>query len=251
MNPPPASSETNASSRTRPLLLRALAFSVVSAFLVSPALATVKVDKKPPVVERKTFDPRHPPKEMPTLHAGEDAVTSYELDSTTEISVSITKHDLPGGKCRMVYFVRSVKVTMTCHITVWLPEGASVKLKAHEEGHREITETEYKTAEVPVRKLAEKVDGRNVVGEAEDCEKAANEKLEALNRTIGEGYRHAVVEPTGRVQAIYDELTAHGTKTDPDEKTAIRQSFEKQTEEAKQAAKAAATRPATKPAKGS
>lgn len=239
---------------TRRFPLPAVVLALAGLVLVLPAAVArgeVKVEKKPAVVEYKTFDPANPPSDMPKLNEGETAATTYAFGCEGAVSVEMTQRILPNDKSFITYRVRKVTATLSLHIVVWLPEGANDKLKAHEEGHRQIAEKTYETADAVVRKVALKIDGRRVGGDGsslEAAEKKANEAIASLNNQLTVGYREQVTGPTDRVQVIYDELTAHGTKPTPDEPTAIKLAFEKQAAEAKLGPKGPATKPATRPA---
>jgi len=222
-----------------------------------PAAAEVKVERKPAVVERKTFDPANHPKEMPELHGGELAVTVSQYDCVIGVSTEMTQRMLPKNRALVTYGVRRMTASLSLKITIWLPENASEKLKAHEEGHREIAERAYQNGEPLARKAANRIDGRRVAGEGDTLDKAeaiANAKVKGLSDEFTKAYREALVIPANRVQNLYDELTAHGTKADPDEKRAVQLAFEKDAEEQKKGAgkppatNASTSRPATRPA---
>ena len=212
-----------------------------------PAAAQVKVEKKPPDVEHKTFDPKSPPKDMPELGHGEVALCVSGFSCDTKVQVAESLIPLANGKTRVVFTVKSVTPVVGLKVVIWLPEGATDKVKAHEEGHRQIAERAYQGAEAAAKQAAAKLVGRRVIAEErvpDDAEKAAGEQLRALNQQVADAYLEVVKAPTDRVQELYDDLTAHGTKETPDEATAIRLAFDRQAEEAK----AAATKPTTKPA---
>src|SRR4051794_35341019 len=250
MTPRPTGSSVADSRRAFAILC------VLALFIIArPAAAEVKVERKPPGVERKTFDRANPPKEMPELHGGELAQTVSQYDCVMGVSTEMTQRMLPKNHALVTYSVRRVTASLSLKITIWLPEGATEKIKAHEEGHREIAERAYQNGEAPARKAAAKIDGRRVVADADSLDKAeqmANAKVKGLSDEFTKAYREALVIPANRVQDIYDELTGHGTKKDPDEKRAIELAFQKEAEEAKKgtgkpAAAAGATRPATRP----
>jgi hypothetical protein len=243
--------------RTPPALLRTAAaalFPLALLALARPAAAEVKVEKKPPVVEHKTFDPANKPKEMPELHGNELAATTSQYDCTMGVSTEMTQRLLPNNHALVAYSVRRVTVSLTLKITVWLPDNASERIKAHEEGHREIAERGYAKGDELARKAANRIDGRRVVGDAESPDKAeqiANGKVKGLSEEFTKAYREALVIPVTRVQDLYDEITAHGTKAEPDVKTAIDMAFARQAEEAKKGTgkpTAAGARPSTRPA---
>ena len=216
-----------------------------------PARGAVTVQKKPAVVEHKTFDPSDKPAEMPPLHAGELAVTSSQFDCSAEVQILPRRSKTRGGRHTMSYTVNGVKMTIELKVVVWNPTNAPEKLKAHEEGHREISETIYKTADAQAKAVAQKLDGRRVVGEGDTpaaAQKAADEAMQAANKQVCEEYMELTSRAGVRVQGIYDDLTGHGTKPIV-EKDAIQQAFAKDAEAQKRAKDEAATAPATKPAR--
>lgn len=236
----------------RPLVRIALLLSGIAlcgSAVASSAQAAVKVEKAPAVIERKTFDPDRPPTNMPPLKDGELAVTASSFECSAQVTYTPRRREMGNGNCRMTYHIDGLVVKIALHVTVWLPENAPDKLKAHEEGHREISERFYANAEKAAKLAGEKLDGRNIEATAPDCEKAASEKLAVANRGVAESFLKQVSAPSTRVQNIYDEVTAHGTRP-VDEATAIKQAIAQQAEEAKQAEKTAprsgaTTRPTT------
>lgn len=221
-------------------------------FVANTARAEIKVEKKPPVVEYNTFDPANPPAAMPKLAEGEEAITWTEFGCNAGLSVQMTQRVFPDkDRTVLTYRVQRVTTTLTLKIVVWLPEGASDKLKAHEEGHRKIAERAYEGAEAAAKAAAAKVDGRRVAGEGPSidvAEKKANAQIAELNDKLAVAYREAISDAAQRTQDIYDELTDHGRKATPTEAEAITQAFQRQNVEAKEAAKRPATRPVTRPA---
>jgi hypothetical protein len=218
----------------------------------SAARGGVTVQKKPMVVERKTFDPNDKPAEMPPLSPSELAVTSSQFDCATEVQIVPRRSKARGGKHTLSYTVHGVKVVLQLKVVIWNPANAAAKLKAHEEGHREISETIYKAAEVHAKAAAQKLDGRRIVGEGDTpaaAQKAADEALQAANRQVCEEYMDLTSRAGVRVQNLYDELTGHGTRP-LGEKEAVEQAFAKDAEEQKKQGKPPAlAQPATKPAR--
>lgn len=224
----------------------------------SAAQAAVKVEKTTPVVERKIFDPNDPPKDMPPRKGEEAALCVYEMTCPTNISVEAVARVGPGDKTTVLFNVRGVTCTLGLKVTIWVPSNATEKLIAHEDGHREIAERWYEKADAVIRTAAGKIDGKRAVGQnrsIDEAQRIAGEQLKALNQQIADAFKSQVTDPADRVQALYDEITEHGKRATPDERTAIRQAFDRQAAEAKaeEARKAAeakrpATRPATKPA---
>lgn len=243
-------------SRRRPhpsVVVRTMA-ALVLLLSAAAASADVKVEKRPATVEYKTFDPASPPAGMPAVAAGEHGVTVWELPCDVNFMAEATQRVMPNDKSFVTYRVRQVAVTLSLKVVVWLPAGAGERLKAHQEGHRQIAERAYETADAQARQAAGKIDGRRVGGEGPSLEvagKKAADLVSGLNGQLTAAYRDAVIVPTTRVQEIYDDLTAHGAKATPDVVAAVKSAFEQQAIEAKRRPKGspatAAARPATKP----
>jgi hypothetical protein len=207
------------------------------------ARGAVTVQKKPAVVEYKTFDPNDKPAEMPPLNPGELAVTSSQFDCAAEVQILPRRSKTRGGRHAMSYTVNGVKMMIELKVVVWNPANATEKLKAHEEGHREISETIYKTAEAQAKAVAQKLDGRRIVGEGDTpaaAQKAADEAMQAANKQVCEDYMELTSRAGLRIQAAYDDLTGHGTRPIA-EKDAIQQAFAREAEKGK----APRTRPTT------
>jgi hypothetical protein len=233
------------------LMPPAMLVAILVALGAPAADGAVTVQKKPAVVEHKTFDPNDKPAEMPPLNSGELAVTSSQFDCAAEVQILPRRSKTRGGRHTLSYTVNGVKMTIELKVVVWNPANATAKLKAHEEGHREISETIYKTAEAHAKSAAQKLDGRRIVGEGDTpaaAQKAADEAMQAANKQVCEEYMQLTSRSGVRVQAIYDDLTGHGTKPIA-EKEAIQQAFAKEAEEQNRAKGDAATAPATKPAR--
>jgi hypothetical protein len=240
---------------TCPVRPFALLSALATAFLALGPLSArgaVTVQKKPAVVERKTFDPNDKPAEMPPLSSGELAVTSSQFDCATEVQLVPRRSKTRDGRHSMSYTVHGVKMMLELKVVIWNPANASEKLKAHEEGHREISEMIYKTAEVHAKAAAQKLDGRRIVGEGDTpdaAREAADEAMQEANRQVCEEYMDLTSRAGVRVQNIYDDLTAHGARP-LGEKEAIQQAFAKDAEEQKKLGKPPAlAQPATKPAR--
>lgn len=233
-------------TRFAPLLAWALLLAGASA-----AGGAVTVQKKPVVVERKTFDPDDKPAEMPPLNGGELAVTVSHFDCAAEVQLLTRRSKTRDGRHAHTYTVQAVRMVLGLKVVIWNPTNASAKLKAHEEGHREISEGVYKAAEAHAKAAARKLDGRRVVGEGDTpaaARKAADEAMGAANNQVCQEYMDLTSRAGVRVQNAYDELTGHGAKA-IGEKEAIRQAFHKEAEEQKQAKANGATLPATRPAR--
>ncbi len=240
--------------RIRPLrrLWRAAAMAALAVPLAvhTPAArATIKIDKKPPEVTHREFDPANPPADLPHLEHGEDAVTRIEFETKLGEAYSpAAPRPVDGGNVSESLLVSSVNITITASIVIWTPIRASEKLKAHEEGHRLIAEKVYATADKVARAAADLVDGRHVVGIGATESEATSAAMTEAQKRITDAYSAQVSKAADRINQIYDALTAHGTRIDPDEKKAIDLAFAQYAEEVKAQTKNAASRPSSRPA---
>lgn len=201
----------------------------------------VVIERSPPDVQQRSFDPKNPPPEMPALRAGEAAVTESNFSCQTVIAATIIDQLPSAAGCTATVRITSVKTTIKLGIVIWLPEGGSRKLTAHEEGHRAIDERFYAGAEEVARRLSEAMIGQRRVGKGRDCDAAAQAAIKEAGDQLCSDYMAAVQYPATRVQALYDEITDHG-RNRIRETTAIQRAVDQQEREA--AEKAATTKPA-------
>jgi hypothetical protein len=222
---------------------------------VATGRASVKVTHNPAEVEHKTFDPKNPPTDLVGLNH-EAAVTVSEFDLKIGLGVQPgEKRPLRNGKCQESLTIASVTLTLGLKVTVWLPDNANEKLKAHEEGHLLMTEKVYaERADKAARAAGALIDGRRFTAEAENCDdvdKAVEQTIGEANQKVYHGYLSKTADVSARAGEIYDDITRHGARADIDEKTAAAQAFDRQALEEKQSANPPTTHPAgatTKPA---
>jgi hypothetical protein len=138
----------------------------------------IVIERTPPDVQTRTFDPKNPPPEMPPLREGEAAVTQSSFTCQTLIAATIIDQHRTSQGCTATVRVTSVKTTITLGITIWLPVKGSKKLTAHEDGHRLIDETFYDGAEAVARRLSMEMLGQRRVGKGSDCDTAAQTAME-------------------------------------------------------------------------
>jgi hypothetical protein len=187
----------------------------------------VAVERKPPVVEHKTFDPANRPAEMPPLKGTEVAITQSQFECGVGVTYQVISRKQKSDGCKVSLKVRGITATLQLKIVIWVPEGVTPKVVAHEEGHRQIVERVYQQAEKVARTIAKSLDGKAVTGEGSDCQAADKQANQSIASKFCESYLDQTARPSARINEIYDDLTAHGTKTEPAEDEAIRQAFEK------------------------
>jgi hypothetical protein len=210
------------------ITLQMLIAAALLAAGASPASAAIRTTKKPPVVKHKEFDPQHPGPDTPRLNVGEAALCQSGHDAAVRLELRPSTRRQPNGKFTASLTVNNVQIELNCEIIVWLPKNAHDKLKAHEEGHRAITEKVYaEVADNAAKVAADKLDGRRFEAEGDssaDAEKAANEKLTAAHTAMIKQYLAETSLAGKKVQDKYDELTAHGANR-LEEPEAIKQAW--------------------------
>jgi hypothetical protein len=172
----------------------------------SEALAPTAVpviDKQPPVVATRRFDPAAPPPEMPPLHPGEEAL----CDSNFLSSALVSGETRRTGAAAAVVTINAVKMQLRLVITIWVPEGVTQHVLEHEEGHRQISEFYYRDADQLARRLAASYIGKQLPVEGSDTNAAANAALQHAGDEITAEYGKQL-NPNA-AQLRYDAVTDH------------------------------------------
>jgi len=197
-------------------MLRSLAMCVAFAVCCSRLCAEpVHVVCKPPVVERRTFDPSNPPKEMPPLKGDEAAVTASDFAVSAELSCRpVSETPAPGCVVAQV-LVDSVNLTATLRITIWLPVDAPRALVEHEDGHRAISESFYADAERICREAAASVLGRTLRGTGATAAEARHNAIRTGAMNLSRQCVTAMQTPSAEVNSIFDRITDHGRRKIP------------------------------------
>jgi hypothetical protein len=161
------------------------------------------INKHPLVFASRTFDPANPPGDMPPLAAGENA----ECDS------DFLSNAIVGGKSRKIdathatLTITQISVTLQLLITIWVPAGVTQHVVDHEEGHREISETYYQTADKVAEQIAATYMGKQVEITGTDLGAESNKMLQQMAAEITEEYNKQLnPEPA---QLLYDTITDH------------------------------------------
>jgi hypothetical protein len=205
---------------------RALIWAFFIGFASVAARAQVTVEKRPPVIERKTFDPAKRPSDMPELKAGEAAVTESRFDCTAQLTYKVTERKTTDTNCSVLLRVLAVQVTLSAKVVVWLPASAPGQLAAHEEGHRQIDQRVYDEAIGEVEKRAKLLEGQTLHASAADCDVAEKKATQAAADAFCDDYLKMIGNRSGRVNDAYDKITAHGIKSEPSPELAVSKAFE-------------------------
>jgi hypothetical protein len=116
----------------------------------------VTIDKQPAVFANRTFDPAAPPADMPPLTSGENA----ECDSDFRSNASVGGETRRTDATHATVTITQIKVTLQLNITIWAPTGVNQHVLEHEEGHRQISEYYYQTADKVAGRIATTYMGR-------------------------------------------------------------------------------------------
>ncbi len=217
-------------ARCRVVLLAMLAAGLGPAACasVSPAVSG-EIEGKPgevsirhtaPLVHRRSFDPRHPPSELPRLSEDEAAVTVSRFGCACAVRIRMTTRSGSDGTVRTKVLVDRIEPTLSLEITLWLPEPSKPKLEAHEQAHRRIAEWFYARADSPTRRVAEELIGRSVEVDGDDGREAGERLMAYVTDRVNSRFIEASSEACNRVQDGFDRLTDHARNT-MDEQRAI------------------------------
>jgi hypothetical protein len=159
--------------------------------------------KQPVAFVTRTFDPAAPAADMPPATPGENAACDSEFLSSANVGGETRQTDASHATLT----VTQVKVTLQLNITVWVPVGVTPHVLEHEEGHRQISEYYYKTAENVAERIAATYMGKQVEISGPDLNAESSKALQEMATEITDQYKKELnPEPS---QLLYDNLTDH------------------------------------------
>jgi hypothetical protein len=162
------------------------------------------ISKQPVVLANHTFDPAAPPADMPHLASGESA----ECDSDFRSNASVRGESRQTDATHATLTLTQVKVTLRLRINIWVPTGATQHLIEHEDGHRQISEYYYQTADKLAERIAATYMGKQVEISGTDLGVESNKALQQMATDITNEFNKQLdPEPT---QLLYDSITDHG-----------------------------------------
>ena len=165
--------------------------------------SAVIVSKLPVAFAQRSFDPAALPAAMPPLGEGEEAECDSNFVSNANVSGTSQKLDATHA----VVTVTQVKVTLELRINIWVPPNATQHVIEHEQGHRQISERYYQTADKIAEQVAAPYIGRQVTVTGTNLDAAVREALQQLGVEITAGYNDKLTP--GPAQQRYDDLTDH------------------------------------------
>lgn len=184
------------------LLLASLGCGRVSPGGFAPAPEPV-IEKQPVNFASRTFDPAAPPSDMPPLSEGENA----ECESNFTSNASVGSRTMRADATHAIVTITRVKLTLGLDVTIWVPAGVSQHVIEHEQGHRQIAEHYYETAEKVAARVAAPYLGRKTEITGADLDAEANKYLQQIAAEIADDYEKEL-DPSP-AQLLYDNITDH------------------------------------------
>jgi hypothetical protein len=166
----------------------------------APSLA---IDKQPVTFAMHTFDPSAPPADMPALAAWEQA----ECDSNFVSDANVKARTEILDATHAVAIVTGLKVTLQLTINIWVPQGAAEHVVDHEQGHRQIAEHYYETADKVAEHIAAAYLGKQVFVSGADLNLEINKSLQQMGAEITAEYSKKL--NLDLAQNRYDDITDH------------------------------------------
>ena len=109
-------------------------------------------------------------------------------------------------------------------MVIWLPSDGTHKIRVHEDGHRQISESFYARAEEVAKKLGQKYIGQELeVKSADPAE--TRPVIQRVANEFCQEYLGTIEVPSEKAQMRYDQLTDHG-RNKLSEREAIRRALE-------------------------
>jgi hypothetical protein len=99
-------------------------------------------------------------------------------------------------------------VTLQLNINIWVPTGVTQLVTEHEEGHRQISEYYYQTADKLAERIATKYMGKRVEINGTDLSTESSKMLQQMATDITGEYNKEL--NPGPTQLLYDDITDHG-----------------------------------------
>ena len=168
--------------------------------------STITVTREEPVITRTEFDPRRPPANMPKLTPPE----SGACDTTFELGIGVGYSLEVPSPTTVNLWIDELDITTRLKINIFTQAGAPAKLRAHEEGHRQISEHYYREAEASVRAAARPLIGRMFAGVGADRKAAEQDAMRQITVLLEQGYMNRTRLRSIVANERFDEITEHG-----------------------------------------
>jgi hypothetical protein len=170
----------------------------------------VVVTKLPAGYAAHRFDSAAPPANMPPLHPGEAAVCDADFIARSSVRGQPRRIDATHA----TLMITQVLMTLQLQTNIWVPTDAPQSIADHEEGHREIAEYYYQTADKLAERIATSYIGKRVDVTGDDLDVASSQMLLQVATEITDEYTKEI--NSNSTQLLYDDITNHSRNgTDP------------------------------------
>jgi hypothetical protein len=164
---------------------------------------SVQITKVPAEYQSHKFDPAAPPPTMPPLHPGEAAVCDADFIARSSVGGQPRRTD----STHAMLTITRVMMTLQLQTNIWVPIDARQTITDHEEGHREIAEYYYQTADKLAERIAASYIGKRVDVTGDDLDVASSQKLLEIATEITDEYTKEI--NSNSTQLLYDNITDH------------------------------------------
>jgi hypothetical protein len=163
----------------------------------------VQITKLASVYASHTFDRAAPPANMPPLGPNETAVCDADFLARSNVRGQPHRSDATHATLT----ITGVVMTLQLQINVWLPTEFNQTVADHEQGHRQIAEYYYQTADKLAERIASTYIGKRVEVSGPDLDAEFNKALLEVATEITNEYTTEInSNPT---QLLYDDITDH------------------------------------------
>jgi hypothetical protein len=160
--------------------------------------------KQPVAFASHTFDPAAPPTDMPPLSPGENAECGSDFLSNASVRGESRQTDTTHATVT----ITQIKLKLQFNINIWVPAGATQRVIEHEEGHRQISDYYYQTADKLAEQIAATYMGRRIDITGTDLNAESTKVLQQMASDITAEYNREL--NPGPTQLLYDTITDHG-----------------------------------------
>ena len=161
----------------------------------------------PAHVERRTFDPKAPPAEMPALRPPEVGQCVYRFSCDMETRVTRTASAKPPTRA----VVHGVKIVTRLEVVLWTPRGGDAAIGEHEEAHREICEYYYGHARAIAADIGRRMVGQSIPLRATGPEDV-REAVRRFQQSFISEYMRQTMDRCTVAQEHFDRITDHSRR---------------------------------------
>ena len=165
--------------------------------------------KQPVIYASHSFNPAQPPDEMPPLAPGEEA----ECEADFLSRANVAGESRPTDAAHAAVAITQIRITLDLNIIIWAPIGATQHVIDHEDGHRQIAERYYETADKVAGRVAAAYMAQKIEITGANLDEELNKALQQMSAEITAEYNKEL--NPGPAQERYDALTDHARNDMP------------------------------------